>query len=1239
MSWPVWPKGNEKALAGYASVTTAHVVRLASPTADVVAKGSYRDVVRELYEAFLKLDIRWSREMYHPDEAVQEIRPPHAIMRGAGDGTCLDLAVLMAGAALGKELLPVVVVLNGHALLAVSNRTGRRDAGSSKRRMREGDVFVDGVAKGEAAAAALRKLVEAGEYTLVECTGFARAAEALDSRTPEGRGRDAGIMPFARAAEAGREQLDVKGRDVAFAIDVAYLQDITKIEQYTAVDDGMGRINADLRLRHRRLMEDYSVVGGREPELDQLGAFLDGQTSGYCIVTGPPGSGKTALLAEWIRRLALVTPRRTVYHFLSRQYGTADRQFDFLQSLLQQAVWAWSGPSPPQGSIGGMEASWLELLDAERPPPQPVVIVIDGADETDGWTLNRSMFPRRLPEGVHIVISARAIANTDWREELGIPDAETITLKGLDEDAVRAILELIGAPGWLKEPAAFALVSKSADGDPFYLRLICDQAASAEITTVGDLARAPRGLESFIKTWWEDVQGSAQEPAVQCLLSYLTVALAPMTREELVDIDQNDALTGFSFGSALKKVERYIAGDPSEVGISFAHWRLKDFISRRVLSPVEVGKATDTVAAWCDRWAEHQSRYALAKGFAHRLSLADATKGAARSAHYRALVDLVRDEAYQTLRAEKIGDASGLVADMSRLCEWLSAGGVDDVGALVAMALIYVDARTRLLQPAIVFSLGRGGDWENAIARLDLLPASEFWRAAARLCLAWQAATIAERSAARRLLDDETPSSESLVRLDARVRATVAGPEPVPIAPPSDRMVLVMAEGVLARLASRDDPEAVEYPPVTPFYGDTYDALDPDPDTPLMIEAARQFPMEGGNLLGEYIDQLGANPYSDYRNRALAYLLDQVSTLPDPILAREMAIKVVGAALQPSPVRFSEYLQLSHRQRQLQSIGDLPSRPVESELVDRARQLAQQAEIAINVDQANRRDRSTDRWSFLRREMGAVAETLHAVEPGHVETRRLLDLAARFESGFAGFRVPAFLALVDANSVVRPDDWASQRACLDRARRAAHNIQDPSFCARSTAMVNRAERWVDQQRSADELAADVEAFIVSPRRAVEFGALHAVGESFAERNRRDHLSIDAVTHARTLEQLAHVFELPIALMERANPGVGRANYLGAGQEVVVPDTAFVPLVATWFSAQVAAAGLDAAEKTRLLCHLVPITLSNPSALDAVLGRLVSVAPDVDLEAVGDVLGLARTFEPEVSWVEYPGAYS
>jgi hypothetical protein len=769
--------------------------------------------------------------------------------------------------------------------------------------------------------------------------------------------------------------------------------------------------------------------------------------------------------------------------------------------------------------------------------------------------------------------------------------------------------------------------------------LICDQATKGAITDVPGLAKAPQGLESFIKKWWEEVQDSADQPGVQCLLSYLTVALAPMTRAELVEIDPDDALGGFSFGPTLEKVERYIAGDAEDVGISFAHWRLKDFIARKVLSSAEVRKATDAVIRWCDQWREHECRYALAKGFAHRMALADAATGAQRSAHFRTLLELVGDGDYQTLRAEKMGDASGLVADMSSLCERLSTDAADDVAAVATIALQHVDARTRLLHPGVVFALAGTGAWEDAITRLELLPGSEFWRAAARMCIAWQVSMAPE---ARSLLDDEPPASQLLLRLAARVRAAFTGPEPMPPADPAaaDRRALDEAARILERLSSREEMErGVEHASSIPTHADDAGGgLDQDSRT--MVEAARLDPGEGGYYLQTYIGQIGANPYSDYRNRSLAFLLDEVSALPDPGQARQLATLIVQTAFQPSPLRFSEHLRLSCVRRM--SERDTPAGETPPAVLrDDVRYAEAEAQQLLALDRSHRRGPRSDLWSFLRRRMAALAETLHAVVDGQVAAERLLDTAAEIESGFAGFRVPAFLALVEANVVVRPFDTEAQRNCLERARRAAHNIQDMSFCARSTAMVNRVERWVeDGPPAVDPLVDQVEKFLVAPVAAVTFGSLHIVGETFPGRSQQDHLPVDEVTFALTLEGLAHrVFQVPIAMMERANPAYGRADELPWGTPVVVPDSAFVPLVATWLGAQLMTASLPDAEKTRLLAGLVPITLSNPTALDTLLGRLVAVAPDVDLDDVMNVLPLARTFEPATSWVEYPGGYS
>src|SRR5207247_10408224 len=77
----------------------------------------------------------------------------------------------------------------------------------------------------------------------------------------------------------------------------------------------------------------------------------------------------------------------------------------------------------------------------------------------------------------------------------------------------------------------------------------------------------------------------------------------------------------------------------------------------------------------------------------------------------------------------------------------------------------------------------------------------------------------------------------------------------------------------------------------------------PRPPTPTLLPYTTLFRSGHGDaLLDAYIDLQGANPYADYRNRALAVLLDAiVRLLPDPAQARLHIVHVVESALNPSP--------------------------------------------------------------------------------------------------------------------------------------------------------------------------------------------------------------------------------------------------------------------------------------------------------------------------------------------------
>jgi hypothetical protein len=177
-----------------------------------------------------------------------------------------------------------------------------------------------------------------------------------------------------------------------------------------------------------------------------------------------------------------------------------------------------------------------------------------------------------------------------------------------------------------------------------------------------------------------------------------------------------------------------------------------------------------------------------------------------------------------------------------------------------------------------------------------------------------------------------------------------------------------------------------------------------------------------------------------------------------------------------------------------------------------------------------------------------TAETLTLIDQ-RPAAAHVLDQAMLFAQGFAGYRAPAFLTLADANLIARPEQPDARRTCVDRALVAGHNIQNPSFCARTTAMVNAVAVRLD---SAYDVATEVERFTSSSStQAVSYGSIRRVGEPFGYRTPRDHVPVHVVTGANTLESLSRdVFSVPMAALAAANRELERGAQLPVGTSVV-----------------------------------------------------------------------------------------
>lgn len=197
-----WARAEERALARYVQPEDLpdefgwprYINRL-----DLLQAEGPRGVAEQLYGLLRKRNLQYDLAPFHPRSTVaQLIRKPKTIL-DENTGTCLDLAVLFATMCLSCDLLPLLVIVEGHAFAGFSLTRTRLDNKKPPKALAWDRGRLDKLD-------ILQSLIDQ-EYVLVECTGAAQS-RSLAATFPEGRGRDAnGTFSFDRACEAGREQL------------------------------------------------------------------------------------------------------------------------------------------------------------------------------------------------------------------------------------------------------------------------------------------------------------------------------------------------------------------------------------------------------------------------------------------------------------------------------------------------------------------------------------------------------------------------------------------------------------------------------------------------------------------------------------------------------------------------------------------------------------------------------------------------------------------------------------------------------------------------------------------------------------------------------------------------------------------------------------------------------------------------------------------------------------------------
>ena len=451
------------------------------------------------------------------------------------------------------------------------------------------------------------------------------------------------------------------------------------------------------------------VFGGRGSELARLDAWLEDGPP-YFLVTGLPGRGKSALLAEWYRARGRID--RLVYVPISIRYEL-NRELPVLRAIVTRLA-ALHGETVAADRVEDLRDALARLV-ARRPPSGRAALIVDGLDEASGWSVGPSLFPLEHDGGVKVLVSARLAgrrsAPEDWRRALGW-DREGADALMLDALTPEATADVVARAGLAPEIAA--KVHEITAGDPLIVGLYVDHLRESPDREAA-LAGAEPGLAGFMATWWEDQErqwgaGLAdQGDDVRGVWNILACARGPLDRRDLLELARrHGALTGDDLDRALKTLERLIVLEPPR-SYAVSHPRLGEFRARQLEEDGDLATYRSMIVEWgLDRVAE------LTAG-----ERAPADVPAYLVLHLREHLEMsgaapetvlrLADPSWELAWDTMAGDTAGFVADIEY------ASSIADGEGAVWCAYLLAGRRhaLSLVGPAFVAELVRHGLWSE----------------------------------------------------------------------------------------------------------------------------------------------------------------------------------------------------------------------------------------------------------------------------------------------------------------------------------------------------------------------------------------------------------------------------------------------------------------------------------------------------------------------------------------------
>lgn len=352
---------------------------------------------------------------------------------------------------------------------------------------------------------------------------------------------------------------------------------------------------------------------------DEYGKRLDVQMKEDglpLVITGESGSGKSALLANWLLRYRLAHPEVTaVFHVVGASPRSANASA--LLARLVDEVGSGFGGSYSGNDAEGQSATLQVFLGiaSRRSAAGLILLVLDGLDKLDNrHDLDLDWLPEIFPKGVRVIVSAGPGRAQTALKRRGWP---VLPIAPLDRNERDQVIRryLSGFRKTLESELVGRLINCEATSNPLYLRAVLDeirflgQSDSLDAILTDYLGTASmsdlfgRILSRFEHDYERDRPGLIRDA-----MSLLWAARSGLSDSELLDLLGAD---GNPLPAAAWSPIRCALGsslsDRSGL-LGFAHTALADAVAARYLSEAELQKRAHAILADYFAKFEGQSR-------------------------------------------------------------------------------------------------------------------------------------------------------------------------------------------------------------------------------------------------------------------------------------------------------------------------------------------------------------------------------------------------------------------------------------------------------------------------------------------------------------------------------------------------------------------------------------------------------------------------------------------------------